>query len=333
MIAMRSLLSGIAAAILLCAVASAQEGADFYKGKTVNYIVATPPGGGYDSYGRMVAEYMQKYLPGSTFVVKNVPGGGHLIGANAIYAARPDGLTVGTFNIGLMYSQLTGQPNVKFDLLQFSWIGKAASDPRVVVVASQSKVMNWKDVVEQTQPLSFGAAGIGSASYLETVILATALKLPINIRSGYTGSDDQIAMRRGEIVGAIASRAAYEQFVKNGFGRVVAQIGGSEKDAPQLATLVADPRGRELVSLVQFQGDIARLTAGPPHIAAPQLGALRDAYRNALEDRDLRARAEKLERPVEPLYGDDVLQSLRVALDQKPETIQILKDALNARKR
>jgi tripartite-type tricarboxylate transporter receptor subunit TctC len=319
--------------MLLGGAAFAQDGADFYKGKTVNYIVATPPGGGCDSYGRMVAETMQKYLPGSTFVVKNVPGGGHLIGANAIYAARPDGLTIGTFNIGLMYSQLTAQPNIKFDLLQFSWIGKAASDPRVIVVASQSKVMNWKDLVDQTQPLSFGAAGMGSASYLETVILATALKLPVNIRTGYTGTDDQIAMRRGEIAGAIASRAAYEQFVKNGFGRVVAQIGGSAKDAPQLATLVTDPRGRELAALVQAQGDIARLTAGPPRIAPQQLNALREAYRKALEDRDLRARAEKLERPVEPLYGDDVLQVLRVALDQKPETIQIIKDALNARKR
>jgi tripartite-type tricarboxylate transporter receptor subunit TctC len=333
MIAMRSLVSGIAAVTLLCGIASAQDGSDFYKGKTVNYIVATPPGGGYDSYGRMVAEYMQKYLPGSTFVVKNVPGSGHLIGANAIYAARPDGLTIGTFNIGLMYGQLTGQPNVKFDLLQFSWIGKAASDPRVIVVASQSNVMNWKDVVEHTQPLSFGAAGMGSASYLETVILTTALKLPVNIRTGYTGTDDQIAMRRGEIAGAIASRAAYEQFVKNGLGRVVAQIGGSEKDVPQLSTLVTDPRGRELVSLIQSQGDIARLTAGPPSIAAPQLNALRDAYRKALDDRELRARAEKLERPVEPLYGDDVLKSVRVALDQKPETIQIIKDALSARKR
>jgi len=332
MIVMRSLMSGIAGA-LLCGFAFAQDGSDFYKGKTVNYIVATPPGGGYDAYGRMVAEYMQKYLPGSTFVVKNVPGGSHAIGANAIYAARPDGLTVGSFNIGLMYSQLTGQPNVKFDLLQFSWIGKAASDPRVIVVASQSGVMDWKDLVAQTQPLGFAVAGLGSASYLESVILKNGLKLPVTIRSGYMGTDDQVAMRRGEVAGAIASRAAYEQFIKSGFGRVVAQIGGSEKDAPQLATLVSDPRGRELASLVQAQGDIARLTAGPPHIAAPQLGALRDAYRKALEDRALRARAEKLERPVEPLYGDDVLKSVRVALDQKPETIQILKDALNARKR
>ena len=109
----------------------AQTGADFYKGKTVTYIVATAPGGGYDLYGRLVAEYMQKYLPGSTFVVKNMPGAGHLIGTNTIYASKPDGLTIGTFNTGLIYNQLIGLDGVKFDLNKMSWIGKAASDPRV----------------------------------------------------------------------------------------------------------------------------------------------------------------------------------------------------------
>src|SRR5258707_15781101 len=86
--------------------AAAQTGADFFKGKTVTYIVATAPGGGFDLYGRLVSEYMQKYLPGSTFVVKNVAGAGHLIGANTIYASRADGLTIGTFTTGLIYNQL-----------------------------------------------------------------------------------------------------------------------------------------------------------------------------------------------------------------------------------
>ena len=48
--------------------------ADFYKGKTVTYSVATSPGGSCDLTGRLVADFMQKQLPCSKFVVKNVPG-------------------------------------------------------------------------------------------------------------------------------------------------------------------------------------------------------------------------------------------------------------------
>ena len=59
------LLMAALAGLVAATPALAQTGADFYKGKTLTYIVATPPGGGYDFWGRLVAEYMQKYLPGS----------------------------------------------------------------------------------------------------------------------------------------------------------------------------------------------------------------------------------------------------------------------------
>ena len=74
---------------------------------------------------------MQKYLPGSTFMVKNMPGAGHLVGANATYAAKADGLTIGTFNTGLIYAQVIKHDGAKFDLSKMSWIGKATTDPRV----------------------------------------------------------------------------------------------------------------------------------------------------------------------------------------------------------
>src|SRR4051795_13361796 len=126
------------AALLTAHPSAAQEGGEFYKGKTVNYIVATAPGGGYDSYGRLVAEYMQRNLPGSTFVVKNMPGAGHIIGANAIYASKADGLTIGTFNTGLIYNQIVQREGVHFDLTKMSWVGKAATDPRVITIGVQS---------------------------------------------------------------------------------------------------------------------------------------------------------------------------------------------------
>jgi len=308
--------------------ALAQTGADFYKGKTVTYIVSTAPGGGYDFYGRLVADYMQKYLPGSTFVVKNMPGAGHLIGANAIYAAAPDGLTIGTFNTGLIYNQLIKQEAVKFDLTKMSWIGKAASEPRVFVIASQSPIKSFADLQAQKQPVNFATSGIGSANYVEINSLTNVLRLPIKILTGYNGNDDQLAMRRGEVQGGMGSRSSFDQFVKNGYGRYIAQIGGRDKDVPQLAALVSDPVAKEIIALIQSQGDIARLTAGPPGIPKDRLEALRTAYKKAMEDKELQAKAEKLERPVDPSYGDEVLEMVKAALNQRPETIAMLKDAL-----
>src|SRR5262245_31161102 len=328
--------SALAAGMIAAATSahtSAYAQADFYKDKTVTYIVATAPGGGYDTYGRLVAEYMQKYLPGSTFVVKNMPGAGHLVGTNALYASRPDGLTLGTFNTGLIYNQLVGLEGVRFDLTKMAWLGKAGSDPRVILIAQQSPIKSFAELLASKTPVNFATAGVGSASYVETVIMLNGLKLPIKVLTGYNGNDDQLAMRRGEVVGSVGSRSTYEEFVKNGFGRMIVQIGGRNTDVPQLMPLVTDPKAKTLIALIQSQGDIARLTAGPPGIPADRLAALRDAYRKALEDKELQAKAEKLERPVEPAYGDDVLNAIKEALNQTPETIAVLKEALKAGRR
>lgn len=320
-------------ASLSSAGAQAQDGSAFFNGKTVTYIVATAPGGGYDSYGRLVAEYMQKHLPGSTFIVRNMPGAGHLIGTNALYASKPDGLTLGTFNTGLIYTQLAKHEGVKFDLTRMSWIGKAATDPRAIIIAAQSPIRSWADLVKSKDQLNFATSGPGGANFVETLALSSILKLPIRMLSGYNGTDDQLAMRRGEIVGSIGSRSSFEQFVGNGYGRFIGQFGGGEKDIPQMVDLVkGNPEAERLVRLITAQGDIARLTAGPPGIPAPQLEALRAAYKAAMEDKDLQARAIKLEKPVEPLYGEDVARAVAGALNQSPEVVNLLVEGFKAGK-
>jgi tripartite-type tricarboxylate transporter receptor subunit TctC len=321
-------LAGGLTAAAIATPALAQGGADYFKGKTVSYIVATAAGGGYDLYGRLVAEYMQRYLPGSTFVVRNLPGAGHLVGANTIYASRGDGLTIGTFNTGLIYNQLVGLPGMKFDLTKMSWIGKATTEPRTITVAQQSPIKTFGELQASKDPINFATSGVGSANYVETTMLTSALKIPAKVLTGYNGNDDQLAMRRGEVGGSIGSRSSFEQFVKNGYGRFLAQIGGKDTDVPQLRDLVKDPAALSLIALVQSQGDIARLTAGPPGIPPAVLDALRDAYRKALEDKELQEKAAKLERPVEPGYGDEVLNAIVTALKQPPETVALLAQAL-----
>ena len=69
---------------------ASSEAAPFYQEKIMKIIVATKPGGNYDFYGRMAARFMQKHLPGSTIIVKNVPGAGHIIGTNQVYVSKPE---------------------------------------------------------------------------------------------------------------------------------------------------------------------------------------------------------------------------------------------------
>ena len=324
-------LDGIAVALTMAifgAPAALADGAEFYKGKTVTYIVATAPGGGYDTYGRLVAEYMQRYLPGSTFVVKNVPGAGHLNGANTIFASPSDGLTIGTFNTGILYSQLIQHRGVKFDLQQMSWIGKAATDPHIIVLADHVPIKTFEELRTYKTPLKFASGGVGSSAYVEIALLTAAMSLPIKILTGYDGNQDSLAMRRGEIDGTMGSRSTWEQFKTSGYGRFVGQFGGNDKDVPQVTSFTKDPKMLAVMKLLQVHGDVARLTAGPPGIPVDRLEALRTAFRKAMEDKELQARAEKLARPLEPAFGEEVAAMIKDAFNQSPEVIAVLKQAM-----
>ena len=312
--------------------AFAQDRSSFYKNRTFSYIISAGAGGGYDLYGRLVAEFMQRQLPGSTFVVKNMAGAGHLIGANALYASPPDGYTLGSFSTGLIYNQISKNASVRFDLTKMSWIGKAGTDPRVVVISATSPIKTFDEFLQQKELQNFAASGLGSASYVEMILLSRTMKLPIQVLTGYQGSADQLAMRRGEIVGTIGSRSSLQQFVNNGYGRFIAQIGGLDTDVPQMSAWARDESGANSIALIQSQGDIARLTAGPPGIPADRLNILIDAYRNALNDPDLQARAIKFGYPIEPAYGEEVAKIINKALQQSDETTTLLTEALKPQK-
>ncbi len=318
-------------AVVLSAPALAASGAAYFKGKTITYSVATGAGGGYDFYGRLISQYMERALPGSTIIIKNVPGAGHIIGASKIYNSKANGLTIGTFNTGLIYQQVIGRKGIKFDLANMSWIGKASSDPRVLMASVTSKVKTLADLGRETAT-KMSTSGVGSSGYNDTMMLAKVLNWNIKLVPGYRGMQSEMAMRRGEIDAAISSLSSAGLFVKNGYGRFIFQVGGTPpKGVPLLKDLAKGDDAQSIAALIGSQGELARLTAGPPGIPADRLGALRAAYKSALNDPDFRAKAKKIGRPVDPLFGEDVAKKIKAALQQSPKTVALVRKILNVK--
>lgn len=324
------LAAGLAAGLLTHSAAALAAGdAEFYKGKTVTYIVATAAGAGYDFHGRLVSEYLQRNLPGSTFVVKNMPGAGHVIGANYIYASKPDGLTVGTFNTGLIYNQLTGLQSIRFDLGKYSWIGKGEEETRVFLTTTQSGLKTFADL--KKAKIKIPVSGVGTAAYVESRLIVEALGLDFEIIPGYTTTEEHLALRRGEVQGAAGGRTSYQPFVDQGHGQFVFQIGGRRLDLPLASDFVSDPGTNSVMDLIGTTAQMGRFTAGPPNIPAERLEALRDAYKKALEDPELRERSAKAGRPIVPLYGEEVAERVRKTLQQPPEIVARMKQIIEVK--
>lgn len=306
--------------------------AAFFRGKTITYIVATSPGGGYDTYGRLVARYMSKYMPDTKIIVRNLPGAGHVIGADTIYAAKPDGLTIGTFNTGLIYMQLLHAPGVRFDLTRMSWIGKAAADPRVLLVSRKSGITSVRQLLDPSRPPTvLFAAGMGSAGYLDTRLAAFAIHLNVRLIPGYGGSEGTMSMLRGETEGTIGSESSYAQFVSQGEGSYLLQFGGPRGGPiPHAMPLAGTPDAKKLLELIAAESEVSRLTAGPPGIPADRLELLRRVYLEALADPGLQAQARRMDAPVEPMGGAAVQQIIDAALQVPPGSLRLLRRAVAA---
>lgn len=321
-------LTRIAVLGLAVALAGAAQAQDFYKGKTITYIVATSPGGGYDTYARLIGKYLEKHL-GAKVLVKNIPGAGHIVGTNTLAAAKPDGLTIGTFNTGLIYAQILDREGIRFDLREFEWIGKAAADPRALVLGNESGLKTFDDLAMVEEPVKFATSGVGSASFTDTQLLRSALDLKIDVVPGFNGNEGELAMLRGEIAGQVGSMSSLNSFVDNGYGTFALVIGGEAGDVPQARDKATTDKGRSIIALVHAMSELGRLTAAPPGTPAERVAELRAAYRNALSDPALLAEAEKLGIPIEPAYGDDVARLVNEALNQSPETVEIIAAAVN----
>ncbi len=303
----------------------------FYEGKNIILIVSTRPGGGFDTYGRLLAKTMTKYLPGSTIIVKNIPGAGHIVGVNQLYATKPDGLTFGIFSRALIASQAAGVKGIKFDLAKMSWLGSCASDPRAFVVSKHTPYKTVEDVVKSTKKVTFASHGVGSMDYIDPLLVARMLGAKTwKIVTGYAGGEGELAMMRGEISAEFMSWSQARRMVEAGEARVVMfnsdkPIKGYE-NVPLLANLVGEEY-KTLIDLLLFLVVFNRPYAGPPDIPADRIKILRDAFEKSWRDPELVKQAEKIGVPINYIGHTEAVKLVKSALKQPPAVVKLLKEA------
>jgi len=312
-----------------------KEDLAFYDGKTVNFIVATKAGGGYDTYGRLIAPYIQKYLSGSTVLVKNVPGAGHIIGANEIYNSKPDGLTLGTFNKGLIMSQIAGLEGIKFDMAKFTWLGNASSQSRVLVVRSDLPYKSMEEMAKAGYELKVASAGVGSTSYSDAMMLSKMFGFKIKMISGYQGQQADLAIMKGEIDGQVAGYDSMQALFDQKEVKALVVIGnGPIKDLPDVPMLsdIVPADFKAAAELMNSQASLARPIAATPGLPPERALALRNALKKALEDPELLDKAAKAKLQIDYLNGEKVAQQIAEALDQPPDFAEMVKEVVAADK-
>src|SRR5689334_16088789 len=138
--------------------------AESFGGKTVTIYVPVAPGGGYDTYARLVARHIRKHLPGQpTVIVKNMPGAGGIILAGHLYTQAPkDGTEFAILQDANLFQQLTTNQQLPYDARKFGYLGALEKFVPIVLAWHTTPFLKFDDTLRQ--PMTVGSDGPGSST-------------------------------------------------------------------------------------------------------------------------------------------------------------------------
>ena len=280
---------------------------DFYKGKTIRFVVGAAAGGGYDTYTRMVARHITRYIPGNpASVVENMDGAGGLIAANFLYKrATPDGQAIAVFNNSLIVQKALGDPRIGVDFRKLGWIGAPSVGVPMCMVMGFTGLKTLDDVLTYKKPLKVGATRAGSTGYDLPLILNKTLGTNFEVISGYTGTaTTRVALQKRELQAfcsqwesmRVTARAMLDA---PGDDKLIPFIISEKwedpevKDVPLFKDVIKDPKKYAIYRGWASQMDFQRPLSVPPATPKERIAILRKGLASTLKDPALLEEAKK----------------------------------------
>lgn len=321
------------AALAMAGMVSAPAQADFYRGKSIDFVVGANPGGGYDTYARAIARHMPRFIPGSPgIVVRNMPGAGSGRAAAFMYTAAPrDGTTMASVFPGAVQGPLVDASLLeRWDPTRFIYLASADSGTRTCATFHTSPTKTFADAQNRKTIMGASAAGGSTRDYI--LLLNALAGTQFEMVAGYTGTVDIfLAMERGEVEGLCgidwsSFRTQRAQWLEQNQTHLLAQFGTREEPAmtemgvPEGWTFLKDDEGRQIMEAVLAQQAFSRPYIAPPGTPTEAVQILRAAFSAVLRDDALLADAEKVNIDINPTDGIEV-QNLVERMFATPQPI------------
>jgi tripartite-type tricarboxylate transporter receptor subunit TctC len=305
--------------------------ADFYRGKTLRMMIGYGPGGGYDIYGRLVAEFLPRHLPGNpTIIPQNMPGAGSFVAAKYLYDVAPkDGTVFGSLAQTLALDSVTNT-SAKVDVAKMPYIGRVVTNIDTGVALPKTGIKSFEDV--RAKQYNVGVSGGGSTTVLFPTALSRYAGAKFKLIRGYHGTIDIVlAMERGEvdIVGAYGLPGilvSQPGWVHRGEATILYQASLKRhhllKHVPTLPELAQSDEGRQVLHATAATGEIGRSIITTPGVPTERLAALRTAFQAMLKDPDFLAACEKRNLMVDGAAGEEIDKIAREMLSLPEEVVE-----------
>jgi tripartite-type tricarboxylate transporter receptor subunit TctC len=322
----------ISLALFSFAILRAAGAEDFYRGKTLRFIVGYAPGGGYDTYTRAVARYIGRHIPGNpSIVVENMDGAGSLLAANYMFnKAEPDGLTVGNFNSGMVTQQALDARGIRFDARKFGWVGAPGKGWPTCMVMGFTGLRTFDDVLKSGDKLRFGGTRAGASSDDLPKLMNALMGTNLKVISGYKGTGPiRVALQSREINALcsgwesmrVTARALLDA---KGDDKLIPFVFHGRVEDPEVSNLPQYTKvikGHENLAAFKAwvnQYEFQRPLMVPPTTPKDRLLTLREALQKTLTDSQFLADARKSKLVIENVTGEDVEGSVKEILSISP---------------
>ena len=331
----------ISVSLVTSALAASVE--EFYKGKTIQFVVGGSAGGGYDTYTRLIARHFAQYVPGKpTIVVQNMPGAAMLIAANYIFNSAPrDGTVIGHWSGPLILQHLMGNPAVKFEGRKFGWLGMPTADSLVCILTERSGIKTAEEWRKAKTRVKLGAIGAGTSGTDDTKLLAAATDFPLQLIEGYKGTADiRVAAEQGEVDGTCAfgwqsAKVTWANALRERQVHVVLQTMLEPHPELKGVPLAVDyAKTEEGKKLLRIAGDLygkQRLYSLPPQVPEERVRVLQKAFINTLKDAQFLAEAAKAKLEIDPLDGPGVEKMVNGLYEIEPAIVNRVRQLLAAK--
>jgi tripartite-type tricarboxylate transporter receptor subunit TctC len=305
----------LCAPALLSGPAAADDVADFYRGRTVELVVSSGAGGGYDLNARVLSRHMGAFIPGNpTIVVNNMPGAGGIRASNYLYNVAPrDGSVIATFSNAMITEPLLGTEAVKFDPAKLSWIGSITSEDATCVAWKTAAVKRWDDLMKHK--LIVGTMAPGTTTYVFPMLLKNLFGAQFELISGYPDSSAAIlALEHGEVQSICQTysslRSLHAQWFKDGQIVPLVLLGLKRNsdlaDVPAVTELATTDEQRQVLTVILAPTLAGRPFFAPPTVPADRLAALRTAFDSTMKDATFLEEAARLKLEVKPATGQEI---------------------------
>jgi tripartite-type tricarboxylate transporter receptor subunit TctC len=332
----------ITAAILAALLASpsalrADPVADFYRGKTMRVIIGYGPGGGYDIYGRLAAEFLGRHIPGNpTIVAVNMPGGGSRKALDYLYRVAPqDGTQLGSVSQQMAMNALVNEKNT-IDVTRLRYVGRFTTNIDIAVALPRTGIKSFEDV--RRREVVVGADQSGSMSVVYALTLNAYAGAKLKIVKGYSGSAEiQLAAERGEIevngsYSLPAVLASRPEWVRGGKVAILYQNALKRfvqlPQVPTITELMLTDEGRALAQVIAGTAEIGRSILTTPGVPEARLAALRAAFQHMLADPEFLAAAAKRKLMLDPAPGEALDAVTTLTMNLPKPTAEALRKLL-----